>query len=120
LSSKEKMLDIVEVCKDRKAEEIVVLDVSDVTLIADYFLICHGTSGTHIDAISERVVQSLKESDHTDFHVEGSREEGWVLIDCGDILVHIFTVNQREYYDLERLWGDAEVMSEAETVSGEL
>ncbi len=115
MTSKEKVLGMVEICEDRKAQEIVVLDVREVTLVADYFLICNGTSGTHMEAISEHLVRHLKAEDDCDFHVEGSRAEGWILVDCGDVLVHVFTLNQRRYYDLERLWGDAEVLSDVTT-----
>ncbi len=117
LDSKMKVLGIYEVCEERRARDVVILDVTAVTLIADYFLICHGTSRTHIGAISERVVEHLKEHDDRSFRVEGSQGEGWILVDCGDVLVHIFTAEDREYYDLERLWGDAEVLTVASPAS---
>lgn len=114
MSSKEKVMEIASVCEERKALDIVVLDVTRITLISDYFLICHGMSGTHLDAISERIVEHLKASGDRTFQVEGSWSEGWILIDCGDVLVHVFTAEDRKYYDLERLWGDAEILSVAD------
>lgn len=111
MGSKEKAMEIASVCEERKALDVVVLDVTRITLISDYFLICHGTSGTHLNAITESVVEHLKANDDRSFRVEGSRDEGWILIDAGDVLVHIFTADDRKYYDLERLWGDAEVLS---------
>ncbi len=111
MGSKEKAMEIASVCEERKALDVVVLDVTRITLISDYFLICHGTSGTHLDAIRDHIVQHLKAKGDRSFRVEGSRDEGWILIDAGDVLVHVFTADDRRYYDLERLWGDAEVLS---------
>ena len=108
MNSEQKVQKIAAVCEDRKAIDLIILDVRKVTLIADYFVICHGTSRVHVDAIVEHLSQSLKAWDERNFKVEGSKTGGWMLVDCGDIMVNVFLAEEREYYGLERLWGDAE------------
>ena len=85
----------------------MLLDMREVTLITDYFLICHGTSNVHIRGLSDAVTESLKEQKRRPLAAEGAREGGWVLLDYGDFIVHIFSEDQRTFYDLERLWSDA-------------
>ncbi len=114
LNIADKLEHVTSACEERKANEIIVLDVRELTLIADYFVICNGNSRVHIDAIVEHVVQTLKGLGDKTVRVEGSSSTGWVLIDCGDILVNVFDPPQRDYYGLERLWGDAE---ESEVIS---
>ncbi len=104
---------LAEACEDRKAKNVIILDLTGLTLIADYFLVCHGSSDVHIDAITEGIEESLKELDDGEHRVEGTRGEGWILVDCGDVIAHIFSADDREYYALERLWGDAEVVSDS-------
>ncbi len=111
----EKLDRITAACDERKAQDLVVLDVRDLTLIADYFVICNGSSTVHIDAIVDNVVQTVKGMTDGSARVEGSASSGWVLIDCGDILVNVFEAREREYYGLERLWGDAEERERAST-----
>ena len=98
---------ITDACEERKALDVVVLDVGGLTVIADYFVICNGSSTVHIDAIVEHVVQTMKAAGDKGIRVEGAASSGWVLIDCGDVLVNVFDPREREYYGLERLWGDA-------------
>ncbi len=110
------MEQIFRICEDRKALDIVVLDVRKLTLITDFFLICHGTSRIHIDAIVDHISRNLKAWDES-FRIEGTEVGGWVMIDCGDVLVNVFSQEEREYYGLERLWGDAEAVALAESSS---
>jgi ribosome-associated protein len=91
----------------RRAVDPVLLDMREVTLITDYFLICHGTSSVHVRGLSDAVTESLKEHNRRPLAVEGGRVGGWVLLDYGDFIVHIFSEDQRAFYDLERLWSDA-------------
>lgn len=96
---------------DRKAEGVRVLALHEVTDFTDYFLICTGASERQISAIAEHVEASLRSAEVRPLHVEGSRG-GWVLLDYGDFVVHVFGDDQRAFYGLERLWGDAPDVSE--------
>lgn len=93
---------------DKKAKEITVLKTDKQTVIADYFVICHGTSSTHIKALVDEVDKQLSEAGEPPIRREGARSDIWVLLDCGSVLVHVFTDEGRKFYDLERLWADAE------------
>ena len=92
---------------DKRATDLVVLDVRGVSSVADYFLVCGGTSATHVETISDAIRAALKREGIRPLHVEGVAESGWVLLDYGDVLVHVFLEDTRAYYALERLWGDA-------------
>jgi ribosome-associated protein len=92
---------------DHRAVEPVVLDMRDLTVITDYFLICHGTSNVHIRALADSVVEALEGRGVRASGVEGYRGGQWVLLDYGDIVIHIFAAEEREFYSLERLWSDA-------------
>jgi len=92
---------------EHRAVDPVVLDMGEVTVITDYFLICNGTSNVHIRALADAVVDALAERGVRAHGVEGYREGGWVLLDYGDIVVHVFAAEEREFYNLERLWNDA-------------
>jgi ribosome-associated protein len=92
---------------DKKAVDLLVLDVHAVSSVADYFLICSGRSTTHVDTIAEAVRTELKSDGMRPRHVEGVAASGWLLLDYGDVLVHVFLEDTRMYYALERLWGDA-------------
>lgn len=98
---------IVNVVEDNKAENIVLLDLRPDTVIADYFVICNGNSDRQlqalVDYIRENVKKDLGEIPHA---VEGTAQSGWVLMDYGEVVVHLFLPERREYYDLEGLWQD--------------
>lgn len=98
---------IVKAADEKKARDIVVLDMRGVTLIADYFLICHGNSTTQVRAIADNIVEKLKEQGFMPLRKEGQNDAHWVLLDYGHCVVHIFTEEDRNFYGLERLWGDA-------------
>ncbi len=100
----------VEIIADKKAANILMLDMRDVTLLADYFILCSGTSNRQIQAISEGLLDGLKKAGSKQATVEGSAESGWVLVDFGDIIVHIFSPEQRAYYQLEELWSEAPIV----------
>jgi len=102
---------IVDLIADKKGEDIVLLDVRRQTIIADYFIICSGTSERQLKAISEGITEAVKQNHQVPAHrVEGKAEGGWVLIDYGDIIVHIFAPSVRAYYNLEELWHEAAVL----------
>ncbi len=100
----------VQAAKDKKAEDITVLDIRKVSIIADYFLICTGRSGTQVQAIAENIQEKLKKEDLDALRREGFREGRWVLLDYGDVVIHVFQEAERQFYNLERLWGDAPVV----------
>jgi ribosome-associated protein len=83
------------------------MDVRGLTSFADYFLICHATSSVHLKTLVDSLVEGIEYSGAKPSGLEGTPESGWVLMDCGDLILHIFSEREREYYDLERLWGDA-------------
>ena len=92
---------------DKKANGVVVLDVQELLGITDYFLICSGSSVRQVRTISDEIVKRLKDIGIAPVRREGDREAGWVLIDYEDFVVHVFGDEEREFYDLERLWKDA-------------
>ena len=101
-------MDIVE---DKKAEDIVLLDLRPDAIIADFFLLCNGNSDRQLKALVEYVRQGVKETyEKLPFSIEGVAESGWVLLDYGDVVVHLFLEEKRHYYDLEGLWQEANVL----------
>ena len=96
-----------EAADAKKAIDIKILDLRGLTSISDYFIICSGTSTTHVGAIADGIERTLKADGHLPSHVEGTVESTWVLMDYGDLVVHVFEEQTRAFYALERLWGDA-------------
>jgi ribosome-associated protein len=92
---------------EKKAEEIVVLDVQPYSSVADYFMICSGTSDRQVKAIADGIEAQLKQNGEKPLAIEGYQEATWILIDCADLVIHIFADETRRFYDLERLWGQA-------------
>lgn len=92
---------------DKKAVDLVVLDVRGLSSVTDYFLVCNGRSVTHVRTIAEAIRDDLRAGGVRPLHAEGTAESGWVLLDYGDVLAHVFLEDTRSYYALERLWGDA-------------
>ncbi|MBQ8935028.1 MAG: ribosome silencing factor [Oscillospiraceae bacterium] len=102
--------EIVKALDSKRAKEIEVLKVGDITILADYFILCTATSTTQIRTLAdlcEETVEKLGEELH---HREGERESGWVLLDFSTVVVHIFLPEQREFYGLDRLWRDGELV----------
>lgn len=97
----------VEAARDRKAEDLLVLDLRGSDAFTDHFLICSGQSPRQVTAIVDGVVAGLKGLGVRPASVEGYEAAGWVLIDCFDFIVHVFTPDTRRFYALERLWGSA-------------
>ena len=100
----------VDSASDKKASDIILLDIRDVTTIADYFVICSGNNPRQIQAIADTIDEELGKQGARLLHREGNAESGWVLLDFGDIIVHIFGSKEREYYRLERLWNEAKTV----------
>ncbi|MEP7274403.1 MAG: ribosome silencing factor [Acidobacteriota bacterium] len=93
---------------DKKAKELLVLRVAEITSFTDYFVICSGSSVRQVQAIADAVTEQLKARGMRPMHTEGYSNGEWVLIDYGTFVVHVFTETSRRFYDLERLWRDAE------------
>jgi ribosome-associated protein len=96
-----------EAADNKKSFDILVLDLRGLTSIADYFVICSAGSTTQVDAIADGIDRALAHEGSRPSHIEGKPSSTWVLMDYGDVVVHIFDEHTRTYYSLERLWGDA-------------
>lgn len=100
----------VDIASDKKASDVLLLDIREVTTIADYFVICSGNNARQIQAIAEAIDEELEKQGARLLHREGTADNGWLLLDFGDIIVHIFGAKEREYYRLERLWSEAKTV----------
>lgn len=95
---------IVKACENKKAEDIVVLDIREKTTVADCFIIAEGRNYPQLDAIKDEVDFQMSKAGYEPLSIEGDSRSGWLIIDYGDIVVHIFDREKREFYNLERLW----------------
>lgn len=96
---------------EKKATDTLLLDIRDVSILADYFVICSGEVDRQLKALMEEVAETLKKEDRTlPLHIEGEAEAGWVLMDYGGVVVHLFSPAMRSYYQLEDMWKDAKVL----------
>ena len=98
---------VVEIASDKLATDIVMLDLRGLAPFADYFVIMSADSSRQIEGLEEDITQALKDEQVIHFHREGTHASGWVLLDFSDVIVHIFGPEEREYYQLERLWSRA-------------
>ncbi len=96
-----------EAALDRRANNVVVLNLSGLSSVTDFFVICSGNSDTHVEGIANNIAEKLNENGAKLWHREGGKRASWILLDYIDVIVHIFTEEAREFYGLERLWGDA-------------
>ncbi len=96
---------------DKKAEDIKVIEIGDITIIADYFIIANGTNSSQVQALVDNVQQVLTKHGHEPKRIEGVRSASWILMDYGDVVVHIFSKEDRLFYDLERIWRDGKIIS---------
>ena len=108
MDSKIMALELAKALDSKKGHDIQVLKTGDLTTLADYFVICTATSTTQIKALADACEKNLKEQGEPPHHVEGHRGGTWVLMDFSAVVVHIFDDEARKFYDLERLWQDAE------------
>ena len=97
--------------ENKNAKDVKILKTAEHTILADYFVICNGSSSTHIKALVDEVDRQLSEAGEPPIRREGLRSDIWVLMDFGSVIVHIFTDEARKFYDLERLWSDAEAVT---------
>jgi ribosome-associated protein len=103
----EKLAVAVRAARDRKALDLNVLNLTGLSSFTDYFLICSGSSTRHSQAICDGILEQLEELGTRPAHVEGYSQAEWILVDCLDVVIHIFSERARNFYDLERLWRTA-------------
>ena len=108
---------VVKGMQEMKAKEIITLDLRDIeSSVCDFFIICHGTSSTHVSAIADSIIEtSLKSIKEKPWNKEGLTNGNWILLDYGNIVAHIFQKETRDYYNIEKLWGDAKINFVKET-----
>jgi ribosome-associated protein len=106
LESKKIKDSIVEILESKKAKDLSVVDISKISILADYFIICSGTSVTHIRALADEVLEKMKDLGYYNNHKEGYSSARWILLDYGEVVVHIFHEDERSFYNLDRLWAD--------------
>ncbi len=107
MTEKETVGVAVKALDSRRGRDIKVLYTGDQTTLADYFVICNGTSNTQVRALADAVEEAMTQNGEEPHHVEGHRGGQWTLLDYSSVVVHVFTEEAREFYNLERLWSDA-------------
>ena len=107
MTTKEIALAAAKALEEKKGVGIKLLEVTEVTTLAEYFLICTGTSNTHVKTLCDAVEEAVEAAGEPMLHREGHRGGTWVLLDFGSLVCHVFTEETRQFYDLERLWNDA-------------
>jgi len=114
MTTQEKLDIIVKSCEDKKGIDIKVLDIKGMTSIADYFVIVSGNSSSQVDALAREIDEKLSEKGEKPQNQEGKNSSRWIILDFGDIIVHVFHKDEREYYNLERLWEENQETKEEE------
>lgn len=117
ISSQETAMEIVKILNEKDAKNIKLLRVTDKTVIADYFVICSGFSNTQVKAFAGEVEYKMGLKDIKPHHIEGYEGASWVLLDYSSVIVHIFYNETREFYNLEKLWSDAEEVDISEYIT---
>lgn len=107
MNSEEWVKYLAEAADDKKAHDLVILKMQGISIMADYFIICHGDSEKQVQAISTALRKAADEKGIMVHRMEGYDQARWVLIDLGDVIAHVFHRDERDYYQLEKLWGDA-------------
>ena len=100
----------IQALEDKKAEDIKVIDISEVSVIADYFIIANGTNRSQIQAMSDNVEETLGRAGYPLKQIEGYQNANWVLLDFNDVIIHIFDKENRLFYDVERIWRDGKLI----------
>lgn len=116
-TTSEKLLElVVKAADDKRAEDIMAMDVRKVSILADYFVVMHGNSEKQVQAIAEEIISQAQKAGYEVKRVEGKESAKWLLIDLGDIVVHVFHYSERAFYNLEKLWSDAPLVDITEMV----
>ncbi len=108
ISQEQKLKTLVKALDSKRAEDIQIIKIRDLTIVADYFVICNGTSNTHTKALADEAEFLLKQQGVEPKRVEGYSSATWIILDYGDVVVHVFYKETREFYNLEKLWNDGE------------
>ena len=116
MTSYESAIVLAKALDSKKGNEIKVLKTEGLTTLADYFVICTATSNTQVKAMSDACEEAMEKNGEKVHHIEGHRDGTWLLLDFSSVVVHVFTDETRKFYDLERLWGDAEEMDLSEVL----
>jgi ribosome-associated protein len=101
---------VVDALEEKKGENILLMDIQHIASFADYFVICNGTSERMLDSLADAVLKNAKENFGINASIEGTPVDGWLVVDLGDVVVHLFSPDQREYYGLEKLWDRGKVL----------
>ncbi|XOQ49213.1 MAG: ribosome silencing factor [Eubacteriales bacterium] len=99
-----------KILDDKKAIDLKIIGIKDISVLADYFVLATGTSSTHVKSLADEIEFQLKQLGKSADHVEGYRSNSWVLLDYGSVIIHVFTSDAREFYNLDRLWQDGEIV----------
>ena len=110
-NSKEKVKLAYEALDEKKGEEITIIDIKDISIIADYFIIASGSNALQVDALMNSVLEKLGKNGYEPLRIEGIRSASWILMDYGDVIVHVFSKEDRLFYNLERIWRDGKTVS---------
>lgn len=116
MTSYEQALETARILSSKKGLDIKVIEISDISVLADYMVIATGTSSTQVKALADAVETKLDEMGISVSHIEGYRSNTWILLDYVDVIVHVFNDEARAFYDLERLWQDGKVMDIADVI----
>ena len=110
LKSRDLAVKAAEAALKKKALDVTILDLSGLTVIADYFVICSGESTTQVKAVAESIEEELAKKREKPLGIEGAAHSHWILLDYGDVVIHVFEKETRAYYNLEKLWMDAKTI----------
>ena len=119
LTAKEVAYEVTKALDEKKGRDIKLLKIDDISTLADYFLICTGTSNTHVKTLCDYAEYTMEQLGEPMLGREGHRGNTWELLDYGSVVVHVFTEEARQFYNLERLWGDAETVDLTDIVTEE-
>lgn len=100
--------------EDKKGEDIRVIQIGDISVIADYLVIANGTNTSQVQALADNVEELLNKNGYAPKRIEGARNSSWILMDYGDVIVHVFSKEDRLFYDLERIWKDGKTIAKEE------
>ena len=101
---------VINTLEDKKGEDILLIDIKEIASFTDYFVICTTTSGRMLDALAKSVQETCNEKNKWRGRIEGQSHDGWMVVDFGDVVVHLFSRDQRNYYKLEELWEEGKVL----------
>ena len=118
MTPKEMALLLVRALDSKKGQDILLLETDGLTTLSDYFVLCTGTSAPQLKALADAAERSMKENDILPHHVEGHRGGTWILQDYGDVVLHLFSPEAREFYDLDRLWQVAKKVDISDVLTG--